>query len=595
MKRKFIKSPSYDKLQTDTGQEDLDIRTKQVYVEDKLVSDIYNSIVSKMTSEFGYDIKDAEDMVFVSIDSPIDDSATEICVTIKNSDKTLLNHITESLDSIVKNIDSASMFNIIDDETIQAFVNTYNYSRDNERSEVMSSEDIVEEYEEDIQEIGQEFTSENTSINSNKLPAVFKMVSFEPGTVNIDYGGGRFDNVAEYLAPLDVINLVYDPYNRSKEHNREVLRLVREHGGADTATCSNVLNVIKEPEVRINVLQNIKKLVKPGGTVYITVYEGTGKGNEGPTKSGYQLNKKTENYLEEIQQVFPQAQRKGKLIHAINASESIMSSMYESCIYTSGIKIDENDEFLEMLKKELYDSASELMQTPEFGFVENEIPSYLFVEVIDGGDHILAEVRCEVTYEGLMDLAEHLNPIVSKYDEDAYFDAETSGILRAYIRDNTIVSSINDDFQPIRSEVYMQYPEDTLIENSITEYVELDLDTNIIMNSDGSWEYEDEKYTWARSEDKYGDWYSSTYYELRLIDHIGAVERTDELIEHLLPMEPGKYRIQGHITLAFDVSDVEYKRVDDELKEYYTKDAKIEFNFAKSEVSNFRWEMVSHS
>lgn len=172
---------------------------------------------------------------------------------------------------------------------------------------------------EDIQEIGQEFTSENTSINSKQLPAIFKMIDLEPGTVNIDYGGGKFDNVAEYLKQYDVINLVYDPYNRSSDHNKEVIRLVRENGGADTATCSNVLNVIKEPEVRLNVLNNIKKLVKPNGKVYITVYEGSGKGDSKPTKSGYQLNKKTADYLEEIQQVFPDATRKGKLIVATNS------------------------------------------------------------------------------------------------------------------------------------------------------------------------------------------------------------------------------------------------------------------------------------
>lgn len=186
----------------------------------------------------------------------------------------------------------------------------------------------ADNYEDDIQEIGQEFTSENTSINSGRLPAVFNMVSFEPGTVNIDYGGGRFDNVAEYLTQYDVVNLVYDPYNRTAEHNKEVIRLIREHGGADTATCSNVLNVIKEPEVRLNVLNNIKKLVKPNGTIYITVYEGKGNNAEGPTKSGYQLNRKTADYMDEIQQVFPDATRKGKLVIAtntsgVNASEDI--------------------------------------------------------------------------------------------------------------------------------------------------------------------------------------------------------------------------------------------------------------------------------
>lgn len=201
-----------------------------------------------------------------------------------------------------------------------------------------TSEDF-EDHEDDIQEISQEFTSENTSINSTKLPAVFKMVSFEPGTTNIDYGGGRFDNVADYLTQYDVINLVYDPYNRTPEHNKEVIRTLRRAGGADTATCSNVLNVIKEPEVRKNVLENISKIVKPGGKVYITVYEGSGKGDEGPTKSGYQLNRKTADYLEEIQEVFPDAKRKGKLIVATNSrsansSTTIKASSTEGYVYT---------------------------------------------------------------------------------------------------------------------------------------------------------------------------------------------------------------------------------------------------------------------
>lgn len=206
----------------------------------------------------------------------------------------------------------------------------------NVTAEINSSNDDIygatdDDYDDDIREIGQEFTSENTSINNSRLPAVFNMVSFEPGTVNIDYGGGKFDNVAEYLTQYDVVNLVYDPYNRTAEHNKEVIRLVREHGGADTATCSNVLNVIKEPEVRLNVLNNIKKLVKPNGKIYITVYEGKGNNVEGPTKAGYQLNRKTAEYMDEIQQVFPDAKRKGKLIVATNSSGSVTSATNESC------------------------------------------------------------------------------------------------------------------------------------------------------------------------------------------------------------------------------------------------------------------------
>ena len=216
------------------------------------------------------------------------------------------------------------------------------FADEEDEYDIYGSEDLesdFNEYEDDIQEISQEFTSENTSINSTKLPAIFKMVSFEPGTTNIDYGGGRFDNVADYLTQYDVINLVYDPYNRSKEHNKEVIRTLRKAGGADTATCSNVLNVIKEPEVRKNVLENISKIVKPGGKVYITVYEGSGKGDEGPTKAGYQLNRRTADYLDEIREVFPDANRKGKLIVAtnsrtVNSSTNIKASSTEGYVYT---------------------------------------------------------------------------------------------------------------------------------------------------------------------------------------------------------------------------------------------------------------------
>ena len=175
------------------------------------------------------------------------------------------------------------------------------------------------------------------------------MVHFEPDKVYLDFGGGRFDNGVYYVRDLGATLLVYDPYNRSDEHNKEVLRVIKENGGADAALNSNVLNVIKEPEARLSVLKNIKKLTKPGGDVYITVYEGTGKGNEGPTKAGYQLNRKTADYLEEIQSVFPDAKRKGKLIHATN-SGSVSSSrlIRSSCKITSAasasrIKIDAED------------------------------------------------------------------------------------------------------------------------------------------------------------------------------------------------------------------------------------------------------------
>lgn len=196
--------------------------------------------------------------------------------------------------------------------------------------EYTGEHDQYEDVWDSIKDIDQEFSSENTSINKTRLPKVFSIVNFEPGTVNVDYGGGRFDNAADYLSDKDVVNIVLDPFNRSKGHNREGINLIREHGGADTATCSNVLNVIKEPQNRIQVLENIKSLVKPGGTVYIYIHEGNKDDVEGPTRNGYQLNKKTDKYLDEVRQIFPNAQQKGKsqLIIAPNDGAGVAASRY---------------------------------------------------------------------------------------------------------------------------------------------------------------------------------------------------------------------------------------------------------------------------
>jgi SAM-dependent methyltransferase len=165
-----------------------------------------------------------------------------------------------------------------------------------------------------ISQPSQKISSAKTSINSGKLPAIFRLVKFDPNTVNLDYGGGKYDNATEYLKDMNVTNLIYDPYNRTAEHNKATIKTIRDNGGADTATLSNVLNVIAEDDVRLAVLKNIKKLLKPSGSLYVTVYEGDGTGEGKETSAGYQLNRKTKDYLSEIQQVFPGARAKGKLI-----------------------------------------------------------------------------------------------------------------------------------------------------------------------------------------------------------------------------------------------------------------------------------------
>lgn len=172
--------------------------------------------------------------------------------------------------------------------------------------------------EDDFSETEQEFSSAATSINGSKLLAIFKLVDFHANTLNLDYGGGKFDNATEYLKTLGVTNLIYDKFNRTPQHNQEVIRAVRENGGADTCTLSNVLNVIKEESIRHEILVNIHKLLKSDGILYITVFEGQPGQKEGPTKSDYQLARKTSEYIDEVANVFGEdnVTRRGKLIVA---------------------------------------------------------------------------------------------------------------------------------------------------------------------------------------------------------------------------------------------------------------------------------------
>lgn len=165
----------------------------------------------------------------------------------------------------------------------------------------------------------QEYTSAGTSINIAKAPAIFRLVDdrfgWDEGTINLDLGGGRYDTLTDALEARGVRNLIYDPYNRSTEHNQEVLDEVRD-GGADTVTISNVLNVITEENIRLGILDQAYDALRPGGTVYITVYEGDGSGEERVTKSGFQLNRKLADYLDEVREVFPDAHTAGGMIVA---------------------------------------------------------------------------------------------------------------------------------------------------------------------------------------------------------------------------------------------------------------------------------------
>lgn len=166
----------------------------------------------------------------------------------------------------------------------------------------------------------QEYKSTDASINKRLNPVTIGIVEknygWESGTINADLGGGMHDNTVEYMEGIGVEHVVYDPFNRSDEYNSASVAKIR-NGQADTVTINNTLNVVKEPELRRQLLMEAENALKPGGQLYIQIYEGDGSGVGRNTKGDiWQENRKATSFLTEIKTIFPNAEIKYGLISA---------------------------------------------------------------------------------------------------------------------------------------------------------------------------------------------------------------------------------------------------------------------------------------
>ena len=165
------------------------------------------------------------------------------------------------------------------------------------------------------------YDSAETSINVSKKPAGYnelkKRGDIKEGDLIVDIGGGKFDNLVDDAAEQGATVKVYDPFNRSPEHNKDVVESVRD-GKADMAMSHNVLNVIQEDKNIINIARQAENAIKPNGKAHFSVYEGTGKGEGKVTTKGFQRNQKTQDYIRLIEEVFGKGNvtKKGKIITA---------------------------------------------------------------------------------------------------------------------------------------------------------------------------------------------------------------------------------------------------------------------------------------
>jgi len=167
-------------------------------------------------------------------------------------------------------------------------------------------------------------TSANTSVNKSKIPALFglvqKKVGWKANTVHLDLGCGKYpDLISEFLRKHSVIYAGVDPYNRTAKENDQAWNSVVKNGYAETASLSNVLNVIQSGESRKFLIKQAWKNLNLGGALYVTVYEGDRSSKGRKTKADcWQENRKTDDYIQEIAERFGKdnVKRSGKLIIA---------------------------------------------------------------------------------------------------------------------------------------------------------------------------------------------------------------------------------------------------------------------------------------
>ena len=202
--------------------------------------------------------------------------------------------------------------------------------------------------------VEQKHTSAGTSINATKVPSLYtaahKKRLFKEGGINIDIGAGRFETATDFLKSIGVTSLPFDPFNRTTDVNKKVVDFLMSGERADTATCSNCLNVIDSAEARANVILEVAKSIKPDGTAIFTVYENKksfeeGKAGEVARKPDqWQEFRSTASYVPEIQQYFDDVPApKGGLIIARNPKKNLPKAAWQISSKYSAVEAGVDD------------------------------------------------------------------------------------------------------------------------------------------------------------------------------------------------------------------------------------------------------------
>lgn len=264
-------------------------------------------------------------------------------------------------------------------------------------------------------EIVQAISSANTSLN--QIAATFRHPKFSPVDKNLDIGGGKFNKGTEFLASRGIENVIFDPYNRPSTENKAVIKRLKSGERFPTVTSNNVLNVIAEQSVRENVILQSAKALSPDGTAYFLIYEGDSSGVGKETTRGWQNNKKTNEYMNEIKKHFNNVTKSGNLLIARNPVNTNGLAAWDS-------SPDTND-------RVFFQETGETGESSEQGPVADEVTTR--------GSTLFGKGRVKITLGKAMDRTTLVHEFGHLFLADLFKQAK-NGVVSA-IRDLNVLMS----------------------------------------------------------------------------------------------------------------------------------------------------------
>ncbi len=147
-------------------------------------------------------------------------------------------------------------------------------------------------------------SADNEKLDTTEGLGAYFDFCLQPNTKNFDNGGGSSNLNTQFLKTYTgVVNVVYDPFKRSKQENDQALLEASKHD-FDTATSNSVLNVIDNKLTRLSHIFLSCDALKEHGKAYFKVYSGNNSSKDAWIEGGFQSNRDALSYQSEVEEVF---------------------------------------------------------------------------------------------------------------------------------------------------------------------------------------------------------------------------------------------------------------------------------------------------